>query len=526
MSNYSEVLALSDFRNSLGRVPSVGRARTSYNVMAIFDEFSAQCFASEAKIWRCVPQNAVLDLNYIKPDILLVESAWNGNAGAWKYMVTSTTGPRPPLIRLVSEARRMGVPTVFWNKEDPPHFDDFVETAKLFDYILTSDSRMIPRYEKHCPHATVGTMRFAASANLHNPAWIPRYREGDIAFAGQYFVHKYPERREQMRLLFSSAAKYKFSIFSRDLGGDERYQFPPEYDEFIVGSLPYEAMVQEYRRHKIFLNVNSVVGSRSMCARRVFELSAAKTVTLGTSSEAIRSVFSQEEVPLVTTLAEADEMLSEIMSDDWKRRAYAQNAWRKTMAAHTYRHRFEQIVRMIFGKKRSKNVAVHMVILANEGTNDARRLLENAMSQQFTEAGDCRITVSYADRLTDVLGGQLRDTSAVIDSLAQTPKVDYLGVMSPGYEYGAHYVEDLIMTAEQQASDVVSKVPSDDIRVIEESEERRSDKVRLSGWIASRDIFDRAVEWIYRHLSGEAEIELDRKICYVADPFELHEFSD
>ena len=89
----------------------------------------------------------------------------------------------------------------------------------------------------------------------------------DVCFAGQYFSHKYPERRAQMDYLFPAAAEYDFTIYSRELGNDPRYAFPAPYSELVAGSLPYDEMVKEYRNFKIFLNVNSVVDSQTMCVR-------------------------------------------------------------------------------------------------------------------------------------------------------------------------------------------------------------------------------------------------------------------
>ncbi|BDZ42873.1 hypothetical protein GCM10025865_21720 [Paraoerskovia sediminicola] len=40
--------------------------------------------------------------------------------------------------------RENDVPTVFWNKEDPVHFDLFVATAALFDVVFTTDVDSIP----------------------------------------------------------------------------------------------------------------------------------------------------------------------------------------------------------------------------------------------------------------------------------------------------------------------------------------------------------------------------------------------
>ena len=67
-------------------------------------------------------------------DLLFVESAWHGNGDAWQYPLTGTSAPRPAIVELVPWCREHGVPTVFWNKEDPVHYAEFLDAARLFDH--------------------------------------------------------------------------------------------------------------------------------------------------------------------------------------------------------------------------------------------------------------------------------------------------------------------------------------------------------------------------------------------------------
>ena len=81
-------------------------------------------------------------------DLLFVESAWHGNGDAWQYHLTGTSAPRPAIVELVQWCRDHGVPTVFWNKEDPVHYEDFLDTARLFDHVWTTDSDRVPDYHR------------------------------------------------------------------------------------------------------------------------------------------------------------------------------------------------------------------------------------------------------------------------------------------------------------------------------------------------------------------------------------------
>ncbi|MDR7329893.1 glycosyltransferase family protein [Corynebacterium guangdongense] len=279
-------------------------------------------------------------------DLLFVESAWAGNDGAWQYQLTGTRAPSQPLQDLLQHCRRLQIPTVFWNKEDPPHFDDFLATAKLFDTIFTTDSNKIDAYQREVGHNRIFALPFAAQPRLHNPARNGiQYAKHDVAFAGTYFRHKFRERRDQMDLILGAASDVGdthgigFTIFSRHAGKDEKYQFPAPFDRWVVGALPYSQMLAAYRGFKVFLNVNSVVDSPSMCARRIFEISASGTPVLSTPSAAITEFFPEDEVPVVHSREHARRMIRALVLSPELRERIAHRAQRRIWENHTYHHR-------------------------------------------------------------------------------------------------------------------------------------------------------------------------------------------
>ena len=149
--------------------PGPGPRRPDLSVGVILDDFTRTSFAFE---WNLLELRKELwrdQLGQTRIDFLFVESAWNGNSGSWQYQLTGSKGPGVELVRLVEWCRTRGIPTVFWNKEDPPHYDDFLPAAKLFDHVFTSDSDRIPDYVRDLGHQRVGTLPFAAQPAIHNP---------------------------------------------------------------------------------------------------------------------------------------------------------------------------------------------------------------------------------------------------------------------------------------------------------------------------------------------------------------------
>ncbi|WP_051433434.1 glycosyltransferase family protein [Promicromonospora kroppenstedtii] len=319
-------------------------------VGVILDDFSRLAFAPEWDQVAVTPATWRDELS-AGLDLLFVESAWNGNGGAWQYHLTGTSAPRPAFAELVEACRAAGVPTVFWNKEDPVHFEDFLDAARLFDRVYTTDVDRLPAYTEALGHDRVGVLEFAAQPSVHNPVRLHgRGPERDVAFAGMYFAHKYPERREQMDLLLGAALdvsptmEHGLEIFSRFRGRDDKYQFPAPLDGRVVGSLDYDRMLTAYREYKVFLNVNSVVGSPSMCARRIFEITASGTPVVSTPSAAVGEFFPPDEVFVAETReAGAHAIRALVRSPELRDRA-VHKGQRRIWREHTYAARSQRVL--------------------------------------------------------------------------------------------------------------------------------------------------------------------------------------
>lgn len=320
-------------------------------VATILDGFSETAWGHEFPILPVTPDQWREQLLETPVDLLLVESAWAGNGGVWRYHLTGSKAPSEPLRSLVAHCRDQQVPTVFWNKEDPPHFADFLETARLFDVVLTSDSRLVEKYRDLLGHDRVFPLSFAAQPAVHNPIRPQHgFHERDVAFAGMYFAHKFPERREQMQLLLQAALdasprmKRGLEIFSRFVGDDDRYQFPAPFSDRVVGGLDYDKMLTAYKAFKVFLNVNSVTDSPSMCARRVFEITASGTPVITTESAAIPQFFSPDQVPVVTTRENAQHTIRALVRSPELNMRTAHLGQREIWRHHTYAHRMVQVL--------------------------------------------------------------------------------------------------------------------------------------------------------------------------------------
>jgi ubiquinone/menaquinone biosynthesis C-methylase UbiE len=316
-------------------------------VAAILDEFSRDCFAPECDMITFRPDNWANVLRRSGAEMLLVESAWHGNDGSWQYRIASyDKNMGDELLDLLECCKRNGVPTVFWNKEDPVHFDRFIDKARLFDVILTTDSDCIPKYRERVGHDRVYALPFAAQPQIHNPIQT-ELRLPKACFAGTYYASRFEQRQDDIAYLLRPAMQYGLDIFDRmhDAVGAQKqqFQFPAEFRPAIRGRLDYGEMIKAYKRYRLFLNVNSVKDSPTMFSRRVFELLACGTPVVSTYSRGIEQLLGPNGVFIVRGEEEARRCISLLMNDSETWALAAALGIRSVLSHHTYADRFAAI---------------------------------------------------------------------------------------------------------------------------------------------------------------------------------------
>lgn len=327
-----------------------GTRRPHLRVGTIMDTFSASAWGYEFDVVELKLKEWREQLERQPIELLFVESAWSGSNGSWKFLLSGPKAPHDSLRALVAHCREHGIPTVFWNKEDPPHFEDFLETARLFDRVFTTDANMIPRYVEALGHDRVDVLGFAAQPALHHPMRQKGLHQVlDVGFGGSYWSHKFPERQAQMDLLLGAAADVAerrpigFDIYSR-FENDPKYRFPEQFEPHVRGSLDYDRMLTAYRAHKVMLNVNSVVDSPTMLARRVFEILASGTPVVTTRSPAVEHWFDEREISIVDDREEAALTLRALVRSPELRDRQVHLAQRRIWREHTFSHRATQVL--------------------------------------------------------------------------------------------------------------------------------------------------------------------------------------
>ena len=442
-------------------------------VAAILDTFTEYAFQYEANLLLVSPQHWRAQMEKTRPAFLFVESAWRGNNGGWRKRIVRYEDVKDnPLRELLEYCRTEGIPTIFWNKEDPPHFDNFLGAAREFDLVFTSDADCIPRYRAALGHDRVYVLPFAAQPRVHNPSrerdW-PRY---PVCFAGSWVPRRYPERAETLRYLLEPTVRHGLHIFDRnlsrlDFGTD--YRFPDRYKSAIKGTLTYEEMLTAYRCYDVMLNVNTVTDSPTMFARRVFESLACGTPVISSGSVAMSRMLG-EHVRVSRSSDDTERHLLDLLGDEEARVREGHLAYRHVHESHTYRHRMDEVFRRVGLDPPASEQPAVSVLMPTMRPENVARCLDNFKKQTYPDKelvlilNNAEFDLDSVRREAElvpnvqVLHVEGRTTLGhCLNRGVEASSGKYVAKMDDDDYYGEHYLSDSVLAASFSDADIVGK---------------------------------------------------------------------
>jgi hypothetical protein len=262
----------------------------------ISDELTKTCFESEANLFNITPWNYQIGLKYWKPDFLLVESAWNGYLLSWKGKIASYPQQKNrdnhKLKKVIEYAKNLGIKCVFWNKEDGVHFERFISSASLFDYILTVDSNCVPKYKNRIKHdVKVGTLMFAVQPVIHGFKGF-EYQHKKVNFVGSYNRLQHGARREWQDIMFTASENFGLDIYDRRSSSHSKdFNYPDFPFATLKKRVPHHKTGDIYRNYIASLNVNSVTDSPTMFSRRLIEIIGCGRLAITNPSPSVNNYF-------------------------------------------------------------------------------------------------------------------------------------------------------------------------------------------------------------------------------------------
>ena len=499
-------------------------------IAAICDEFTQQCLKPECNLISFGPDDWKAIFEFNRPHLLFVESAWHGNKGKWTRKVAHINETNTlQLQELIDWCKSKDIPTVFWNKEDPVHFNSFIETAKRFDYIFTTDENSVQNYKSLVKHDRVFALPFAAQPKIHNP--IQEYERIDKScFAGSYYADKYIERQQDMNLLLESASNFGLDIYDRNYGKNlVQFYFPEHLRKFVVGSLKPSEISKAYKGYKIALNVNSVIDSPTMFSRRVFECLACNTPVVSTHSEGIKNIL-EDTVLMSKDRVHFDKIFSKLLNEEDYYKTTAHQGYRKVMLNHTYEARLKYVIEKVGFVFPEKDPIVNVIsfVTTNEEMYEVIRMF-NSQSYQAKQ-----LTFITALNKQDL---KSPDSNHDIQILTEEQfiygfnnvKSDFYACFSAANEYGENYLQDILLAFKYSNSDVNGKgacytIDGEKLILNEKAKEHSYvETLSIDAAILKREVFQKITKENYLMLvknNGQLE-HLFKSGCrlYSVDPF-------
>lgn len=326
----------------------------------VCDEMTYSSFSDLTYSVFLTPWNWYEVLEREQPDIFFCESAWTGikkYEGCWRGRIYKSNNVkynnRKVLFNILEYCRVHGIKTVFWNKEDPTFCGNeqynFVDTALYFDYIFTTAEECVVHYQS-LGHKNVYVLPFGVSVKLYNP--INSMEKENIAiFAGSW----YPEHKQRCidtDWMFKQvlANNIRLEIYDRNYKNTKTANhFPEKYQQYISGYVPFEEMGKRIKHARFAVNVNSVTESRTMFARRVFEMMVSNVAIISNKSVGMQEMFGKR----VWFIGESFEMnrLEEICKENVQ----------DVLLNHTNQMRMRTLLNIIELLKDEKSVHVNIV---------------------------------------------------------------------------------------------------------------------------------------------------------------------
>lgn len=519
--------------------------------IAILDEISFVSWGQEFKLYELNINNYEEQIKLSTSQSLFLESCWDGNFGRWKYAFTSPGLKHQNaqhLLKAISIAKNKKMPVVFWNKEDPMHYEKFLPIAQKCDVIFTTDSNKVKDYQRDIPNAHIEALAFAANIALCNPK--DRFRNanpGTVCFAGSYYSVGHEDRKEQMDRLLPAIPACNGVIYDRmsKIEGD-RYSYPSQYKPFTRDAVPFREIINVYKQFKIFLNVNTIVDSPTMMSRRVYELLACGTPVISTPSLALETQFPGI-VQIANNGEEAVKIAEELLKDEWKWSRLSHLGYREVMLKHTYEHRTAQIEEAIgiFKEKQDDLVTIAAVTNRPEFID---RLAKNIREQSHKRLELIFVLQNYTEEHINTLKAKLQETGRVYENVQviidesdstlgarlnkaiEISKGDYLVKMDDDDFYFPHYIQDMLIPFSFGDYGIVGKkeifiyLEEQDKTIIRYKNERHKDTDFVAGatLVISRKALDE-IQFGDKNKGEDSSLLESAKAkgikIYAADPF-------
>lgn len=363
-------------------------------------------------------------------DLLLVVSSWRGLDHSWDYVANPNGSKREELIELIQAYKNNDVPTIFYSKEDPISYKEYLSLAQECDYIFTSAKESVEKYKQDTNNENVDFLEFGVNPLYHNPIGKDlsnKYLNRKVTFAGSWMV-RFPERNNDALNIFEGVNKtnYELCIIDRQYEREmKRYHFPPYLIKNISATVPHERLMKLHKATSWGINLNSVKDSSTMFANRVYELQAMGNVVISNFNPGVHKNFPN--ILLANNSKDVEVLLNNIDLKEQKK--LIARGISEVMLNHTSYHRMAKILTNMGIDYTVENPKV---LVVGNGEN-AKNSFDNQLYKDI----------------------QFMDYEEFDTSSTQFKASDYITFFSNNINYEEYYITNLLSAFAYTNADVV-----------------------------------------------------------------------
>lgn len=251
----------------------------------------------------------------------LLETVENGNYDCLFY-VPFTGEVDPDVLRAISA--RGDIVTIAWGCDDHWRFENFSRTlAPSMNWWVTTAKSAVPKFHA-MGYANVIKSQWAVEPTVYYPLDVPR--DMPVSFVGQ----PHGSRAQVMQWLRSEGIDV--TLWGYGWSGAR-------------SRITHEQMLEVFSRSAVSLNLSnaSVMGEQQIKGR-VFEVPACRGLLLTDHADDIESYYAiGKEIVVYDDVEDMADKIRFYIGNEPQREAIAEAGYRRTLAEHTWRHRFDHI---------------------------------------------------------------------------------------------------------------------------------------------------------------------------------------
>ncbi|MEU7590401.1 glycosyltransferase [Micromonospora sp. NPDC049230] len=442
-------------------LPTTPPRRPELRVAAVLGERSRSALRYEFGVqpvsrdsWRAAVRSA-------PPHLLLIESSCPADGADGPFTTDGLL--RPWVVDLLDHCRQHGVPTLFWNNDDPSGYESFLPVARHFDWVFTVDASCARRYRADLGHERVGVLPFAIQPRIHNPVGAFSDSVGDIAYVA-------PRHDVDTGFLSVAAGLGPHVLLLGEPGS--RPALSPDLKDHVVSHVTYDQLLSAYRRYRVFLQVDPVSDSTATLPPDLLEPLACGTPVISGSSPAGVALVGPGAVEVDSDGSSPRLLVKALLASTELRDRQAVRGVRWVMREHTYADRVDDLLRTVGLHVSPKPRPRVSIVAPTHRRGGYESIIRNVGRQTYADVElilglhgvdepESRIRDAAAaqsiQHLTVVRLPSELSLGSVCNELIGAASAPYVARFDDDDLYGPNYLEDQLRAFDYTEADIVGK---------------------------------------------------------------------